>query len=196
MDAVEPIPDQHRGQIEIGRRADGPDFMFQIPVNYRRFQGRVVGAVNEVDAERAVAQPALEIDHGRLHRVRRKPGGSEKADHPRSGHGRHHPDGCDPVGHGPGNIGEPEPMPPPKPGISEVFRRESRGMSQKGKAVGRRPGPVAQDRPASFAHTDSRLRPDHKNRLVEPEKRGSDGLRARPGRSAVRLPVPLNRRVE
>ena len=53
----DPVADHRQGQVEVRRRLDQPDPAAQVEVDHRRLEGRLAGAVDQVEPVRRLAAP-------------------------------------------------------------------------------------------------------------------------------------------
>jgi len=60
MDAVQTIADQRQGQVQVRRRADRPDATANVQVGDGRLLVGLVRVMDQVHAERQIAQVSLE----------------------------------------------------------------------------------------------------------------------------------------
>ena len=81
MDAGGAIADHGQRQVEVRRRLDEADAAAQVQIDDGRFDARLVGRVDEVEAVRQVAEVCLEAVDGLLDAAERQARGAEEAEH-------------------------------------------------------------------------------------------------------------------
>ena len=133
-DPPDPVADHGQGQVEIGRRLDQPDLPAKVEVDHRRFERRVVRAVDQVVTARQ-ARGFQPVDRG-LDRPEREARGAEDPEHAGAAHRLDDLGRADPVGHRAGDVGEAEAVVVAKGGVAQ-------GLGAAG-------GEVAEDRSAAF----------------------------------------------
>ena len=104
VDPFDAVENHRQGQIEVGGGADAAHAVFQIKFDDAQLQIRVLGTVDQIEAEGAVGEGFPGLVDGGLDLGGGEPGGAEEPDHAVFTGRLDHRNRGDAVGHGPHDV--------------------------------------------------------------------------------------------